>query len=135
MMSVKTGSQCKELNGSIFCRERWGSLLCSVLNSLLFPCCFLLLLLQIFFFFRTNLTRTWSQWRKSQREVSKKGKHLCSCKMVLLGMIGNGMSGMWKKLTSTGGEAGPITRKGFSKNVKLGQQTVALGVDEITEWN
>lgn len=55
--------------------------------------------------------------------------------MVLLGMIGNGMSGMWKKLTSTGGEAGPITRKGFSKNVKLEQQTVALGVDEITEWN
>lgn len=37
-----------------------------------------------------------------------------------------------------GGKAGPITRKGFSKNVKLEQQTVALGVDEvylITEWN
>lgn len=135
MISVKTGSECKELNGSIFYRESCGSLLFSLLNSLLFPCCLLLLLLQIFFFFRTNLTRTWSQWRTSQREVSKKGKHLCSCKMVLLGMIGNGMSGMWKKLTSTGGEAGPITRKGFSKNVKLGQQTVALGVDEITEWN
>ena len=133
MISVKTGRQCKELNGSIFSRESWGSLLCSVLNSLLFPCSFLLLLLLAFF--RTNLTRTWSQWRRSQREVFKRGKHLCSCKMVLLGMIGNGMSGMWKKLSSTGGEAGPITRKGFSKNVKLGQQTVTLGVDEITEWN
>ena len=135
MISVKTGRQCKELNGSIFSRESWGSLLCSVLNSLLFPCSFLLLPLLLFFFFRTNLTRTWSQWRRSQCEVFKRGKHLCSCKMVLLGMIGNGMSGMWKKLSSTGGEAGPITRKGFSKNVKLGQQTVALGVDEITECN
>ena len=38
---------------------------------------------------------------------------------------------MWKTLFSKGGEAGPITRKGFSKNVKLGQQTMALGVDEV----
>lgn len=55
MISVKTGSECKELNGSIFSRESCGSLLFSLLNSLLFPCCLLLLLLQIFFFFSERI--------------------------------------------------------------------------------